>query len=339
MEYFEEEFFLKRNRMSIKPPLLWKCMRDDVFCIWQHGIEKANDYITYLNSVEPRIQWTNEIEDETGSIPFMDMKITRDNGGFQTKVYRKPTHTNSYSKFRSNRPESMHLNGIKGLLHRAHKICSTPADLQDELQLISNTFIANGYPPQKVDFIINSYRPKGEPQNCEERDPHVEDKLDNLCVPYVKGVSEHLQKSLRKEQVKLICKRGRTVGTLLCNTKAKRQDRKNVIYKGKCKTCGKEYIGETSQWLETRKQQHKQCCRTKDEKNGFAHHLKQYPDHEIDWENFEVIDSARNWKERKMKEAVYIKQASNGGNLQNVLNIENGETMDTCWTSILSLID
>ena len=73
--------------MRIKPPLLWKHMRDDVFCIWQHGIEKANDYITYLNSVEPslRIQWTNEIEDETGSIPFMDMKITRDNGGFQTK--------------------------------------------------------------------------------------------------------------------------------------------------------------------------------------------------------------------------------------------------------------
>ena len=161
----------------------------------------------------------------------------------------------------------------------------------------------------------------------------------SVCVPHVKGVSEHLQKSLRKEQVKLIYKRGRTVGTLLCNTKAKRQDRKNVIYKGKCKTCGKEYIGETSQWLETRKQQHKQCCRAKDEKNGFAHHLKQYPDHEIDWENFEVIDSARNWKERKMKEAVYIKQASNGGNLQNVLNIENGETMDTCWTSILSLID
>ena len=125
------------------------------------------------------------------------------------------------------------------------------------------------------------------------------------------------------------------MGTLLCNTKAKRQDRKNVIYKGKCKTCGKAYIGETSQWLETRKQQHKQCFK----KNGFAYHVKQNPDHEIDWENFEVIDTARIWKVRKMKEAIYINQASNGGSLGNVLNIENGETMDTCWTSILSLID
>ena len=99
------------------------------------------------------------------------------------------------------------------------------------------------------------------------------------------------------------------------------------------------YIGETSQWLETRKSQHKQCCRAKDEKNGFAYHLRQHPDHEIDWENFEIIDSASNWKERKMKESIYIKRASNGGNLNNILNIENGETMDTSWTSILSLIN
>ena len=65
---------------------------------------------------------------------------------------------NSNSKFRSNSPERMHLNGITGLLYRAHKICSTPADLQGELRLIDNTFIANGYPwpPQKVDFIRNS---------------------------------------------------------------------------------------------------------------------------------------------------------------------------------------
>ena len=322
--------------MRIKPPLLWKRMRDDVFCVWQHGIEKANEYITYLNSIEPRVQWTNEIEDENGSIPFMDMQVTRCSEGFQTKIYRKPTHTNSYSKFRSNRPERMHLNGIKGLLYRAHKICST-TDLQDELEMITNTFIANGYPPHKVDFIVNSYKPKDETKNCEEKDD--QEMLDTLCVPYVKGVSEFLENALKKERVRLIYKKGRTVGTLLCNTKTMRKDRKNVIYRGRCKTCGLVYIGETSQWLETRKNQHKQCCKAKDEKNGFACHLKQYPDHEIDWGNFEVIDSARNWKERKIKESIYIKRASNGGNLSSMLNIENGEIMDTCWTGILSLIN
>ena len=73
------------------------------------------------------------------------MEFTRLDEGFHTKTYRKPTHTNSYSKFRSNRPDRMHLNGIKGLLYRAHKMCNNPKDLQDELELITNTFIANEY--------------------------------------------------------------------------------------------------------------------------------------------------------------------------------------------------
>ena len=337
MEYLEEEFVLKRDKMRIKSPLFWKRIRDDVFCVWQHGIEKANQYLTYLNSIEPRVQWTNEIEDENGSIPFMDMQITRCSEGFQTKVYRKPTHTNSYSKFRSNRPERTHLNGIKGLLFRAHKICS-PADLQDELELISNTFIANGYPPHKVDSVINSYKPKDEANTNEVTEEKDDGEVNTLCVPYVKGVSERLENALKKERVRLIYKKGRTVGAIICNVKTTRRDRKNVVYKGRCKTCGLVYVGETSQWLETRKDQHMRCCRTKDEKNAFALHLKQFPNHEIDWENFEVLDSARNWKERKIKESIYIQRASNGGNLRTVLNIENGEAMDTCWTSILFLI-
>lgn len=346
MEYFEEEFVLKRNKMRIKPPLFWKRMRDDVFCVWQHGIEKANDYITYLNSIEPRIQWTNEIEDSQGSIPFMDMKITRTNKGFHTSVYRKPTHTNSYSKFRSNRPEKMHLNGIKGLLYRAHKICNNPSetekqpsDLQEELEIIRNTFIANGYPPHKVDLVVNTYKPKEEQHDCESKTPNEEEAYDTLCIPYLKGISEHLERALKKQKVRVVYKKGKTVGALLCNNKPKNPDRKNVVYKGKCKTCNMMYIGETSQWLNSRVNQHKQCCKRKDNKNGFALHLQQYPDHEIDWESFEIIDSARNWKERKIKESIYIQKESNGGDLTKILNIENGETIDTCWTGILSLIN
>ena len=71
------------------------------------------------------------------------------------------------------------------------------------------------------------------------------------------------------------------------------------------------YIGETSQWLKTRINQHKRCCRVKDEKNGFALHLKEYSQHNISWETFEV--------------SMYISKASNGGDLCKVLNIENGE--------------
>ena len=69
---------------------------------------------------------------------------------------------------------------------------------------------------------------------------------------YMLGISEQSEKVLKKEKVRLVYKKGRTVGNLLCNTKPKRSDSKDVVYKGRCETCNMVYIGETSQWLKTR---------------------------------------------------------------------------------------
>ena len=123
---------------------------------------------------------------------------------------------------------------------------------------------------------------------------------------------------------------------MICNTKAKKLDQKDVIYKGVCKTCGKAYIGETAQWLDDRKGQHKRCCTKKDESNSFYCHLKENPQHEIDWDTFKVLDIEKHWKKRKLKEAVYINALTGGGSL--VLNIEKGYRIDSCWNSIWSIV-
>ena len=189
--------------------------------------------------MEPRIQWTQEKENDEQSLPFMDMTITRTLDGFHTRVYRKPTHTNSYAKFRSNRPAKLHLNGIKSLLYRAHKLCSTEEDLKEELDFITNTFISNGYPPHKVDEIVRSYSPQ--PELSEKKELENCRPKATLCIPYVKGSSERLEKVLHKEDVRTIYMRGKTVGNIICNIKAKKTDIKNVIYRGECKSCQKSY--------------------------------------------------------------------------------------------------
>ena len=129
---------------------------------------------------------------------------------------------------------------------------------------------------------------------------------------------------------------GRTIGNLLANAKKKKIDRKNVVYRGTCATCGLVYIGETSQWLTNRKAQHQSWCRRKDVKNGFYSHLQKHPDHKIDWENFEIIDPAKNWS-RKLEQSILrlINAASDGGDLTKVINLEEGEHIDPCWNSLL----
>ena len=86
--------------------------KDDVYCLWQFGEENHKKFLIYLNGNEKRIQWTQETE-EKGTLPFLDMKITKNDHKIQIGIYRKESHTLKYSNFSSNRPRAEQLGIIK----------------------------------------------------------------------------------------------------------------------------------------------------------------------------------------------------------------------------------
>ena len=89
MEVFEEE------TLATCPPHLapkvWVRFVDDTFStLHEYSIE---DFTTYLNSRNPHIQFTREVE-EDGRLPFLDVSVQFfDDGSVKTTVYRKPMHT------------------------------------------------------------------------------------------------------------------------------------------------------------------------------------------------------------------------------------------------------
>ena len=56
--------------------------------IWDHGEEKLDELLGYLNVHEERIQFTIEKEVD-GVLPFLDLSIKRESNWLTTKVYRK----------------------------------------------------------------------------------------------------------------------------------------------------------------------------------------------------------------------------------------------------------
>ena len=57
---------------------------------------------THLNSIDPHIQFTYEVEQEGARISFLDTKTTRrTDGSIVVTVYRKPTNTDRYLDFGS----------------------------------------------------------------------------------------------------------------------------------------------------------------------------------------------------------------------------------------------
>ena len=119
-------------------------------------------------------------------------------------------------------------------------------------------------------------------------------------------VSNKLKKQLRKLNIHVVFKRGRTIGSILCNNKPKNTNdkRKNVIYRIPCE-CGMVYFGETGQWFDARVQQHQTAVKKLDVKNGIAAHVQQ-TGHTVRWSEAKCIDQHNYYANRKMKEAIYI---------------------------------
>ena len=91
MEHFEEQAL----ESAPHPPSLWKRFVDDTFVILETSYKE--EFLHHINSLDSHIRFAVENTREDGSIPFLDTLITPNNDrSLQTKVYRKPTHTNQY---------------------------------------------------------------------------------------------------------------------------------------------------------------------------------------------------------------------------------------------------
>ena len=65
-------------------------------------------------------------------------------------------------------------------------------------------------------------------------------------------------------------------------------------------------MGEIGQHFCDRRNQHQRDVKNKKPSNRLYAHLKENKGHKINWEGFVYLDSEKNWKRRKIKEAIYI---------------------------------
>ena len=67
--------------------------------------------------------------------------------------------------------------------------------------------------------------------------------------PYVQGVTETLQKELKRFGIGFVMRNGVTLASLICKLKQKteKEDRKDLDYVIKCETSDMKYVGETGQ--------------------------------------------------------------------------------------------
>ena len=190
-----EQIWLNDRPDEFKP-VYYKKYVGNIFVLFRspHHLEKFNEY---LNTKHANIKFTSEKE-VNGSLPFLDVLISRNKKGFTTTVYHKPTFSGVYSNFNSFIADEYKHGLIFTLLFRIFSIVSDFSKFHEEVNYLKDVLKKNSFPTNLVDKCIKIFLNKQFSQKILE---HTVPKKELFIVlPYL-GMSSlclrtHLQKSI-----------------------------------------------------------------------------------------------------------------------------------------------
>ena len=273
---------------------------DDTFVILETKYKE--EFFHHINTVDSHIKFTVENTREDGSIPFLDSLITpNQDGSLQTKVYRKPTHTNQYLKWDSHHAISNKYSVISSLLHRAKNICSSQELWKQEQKQIQDALTLSKYPM----WAINRMKTKtSAPRNNNNNQSSGPTYRSSITVPYNEGLSEAFKNLCKRYGIEVHFKSGKTIKDELVAPKDKDHITKKsgVIYRYSCDMleCDEEYIGETARTFGERFKEHLKAPSP-------IHDHSNITGHSTTINNFRIVGREEHGLSRLIKESMYIR--------------------------------
>ena len=203
-----------------KHPSLWVRFVDDTLVIQE--ADHSQQFLQYINSQDPNIQFAVEEPGTDGSIPFLDTKVKPGlNNTIHTTVYRKPSHTDQYLHWDSN-----HFITAKNIVYntlalRAKVVSSTPEDLNKEMEHLNKALREYHFPNWTLNRLQLQFQQKhlnnntqGEATtNNNNQDTNQGQKNKNIfmVVPYIKGIGERFNEICNKKGIQVHFKGTNTV--------------------------------------------------------------------------------------------------------------------------------
>ena len=301
MEWFEEHAI---NTFPYELTI-WKRYVDDTIVAICDAL--VGDLMAHLNSIEPAIQFTHELEQD-GALPMLDTLTTRRPSGImEFSVYRKPTHTDQYLQFSSNQPLQHKLGVIRTLRHRCESLCTTEEAKLQELEHLRRVLSVSGYTKSAWD---TASRPK---LSTPRTDPEATRTKGHITLPYVGPMSNSVARVIRKAGVAVHMRPYNTIRSQLVQPKDKvaLEDKAGVVYQIQCGDCPASYVGETERCLGKRVKEHSY----QGSKSAYEEHCKRHKHSinpagkvKIQDSQVAVLHQEPDWFKRGVAESIHIMQ-------------------------------
>ena len=148
-------------------------------------------------------------------------------------------------------------------------------------------------------------------------------------VPYVKGLSEQLQRLFKKQNINIYHQPWNTLRQRHVHPKDQVEIGKkcDVVYQIQCSDCDSTYVGETSRSFATRFKEHTKIMGNN--LSAVGEHIACF-NHNISMESCKILDSTEGFHSRKIKEALFIQEVKPN------LNRDGGFELPRIYGELLS---
>jgi hypothetical protein len=263
-------------------PRTWYRYVDDVIAVVKTGEE--TNILNELNKRHEAIKFTLEVE-EAGSLPFLDLRLIRENGKISFDIYRKPTDAPLCIPRSSHHPWKYKVAAFESALFRMWNLPLTGERRQKELEYIVRMAQINGYDKKLVMKLNKKHKMRRERRDCTSLKPiHKssrtsrtnDQKFDRrlVTIPYYSRMTNCLSNKLRTNGVNSIYQSKGSLKCLIGKVKKKRSRiESSGIYNIECEDCEGNYIGQTKRRIETREKEHARAITLKQPtKSALAEH-------------------------------------------------------------------
>ena len=147
---------------------------------------------------------------QDNKLPFLDVLVTHREQGFRSYVYRKPTLTGQYLNFNFHHPYRVKKVIVHCLQHQAKTISNNTDAYQEEMISLRYNLYHNNH-PERITLA---------PRNLDKRIEDNTRKLTTVCLPYVKGLAERIQKICSPYDIRTVFTSGSTLWRYLFRVKS-----------------------------------------------------------------------------------------------------------------------
>ncbi|EFN70287.1 hypothetical protein EAG_06640, partial [Camponotus floridanus] len=142
-----------------------------------------------------------------------------------------------------------------------------------------------------------------------------------IAIPYIKGLSELVSKSLKNIAFDIGYKCFNRLNKFIKVHKENSHNNNNIIYQIQCKDCDATYVGQTKRQLKTLIKEHKYNFYQSNAKFTVTSKHILDKNHTIDWENTKILDNEPHYNhttphyKRLIAESIHINKQKNGLNI------------------------